>query len=187
MALNYRFTWMQFHVYFACFFLPITLLYIASGVLYLFDIKGEDKAEYHYEISLPNGWPKDEAGTKKHVLPIIKAHGHNGKLPPDYYHEHDYVGWFGYKQQIFLDPTQNITAAKITVIEHDFLKQCLLIHKGHAGLLFWLFAILLGGSLILSAITGVVLAFSIPKLWRSALLYSFLGTVAVVLGFVISY
>lgn len=186
MALKKRFTWMQVHVYFACFFLPITLLYIASGVLYLFEIEGKNKAEHHYAISLSDGWPKDAAETKQLVLPVLKAHGHNGELPSDFYHEKNYVGWYGYKQQVFLDPTQSISGATVTVIEHDFLQQCLLIHKGHAGLLFWLFAIMLGGSLVLSAITGVVLAFSMPKLVRSAILCSILGVAAVVLGFALT-
>ncbi len=177
---------MQLHVYFACFFLPITLLYIASGVLYLFDIKGGNKSEHHYAITLTDGWPGSETNTKALVLPILKANGHNGELPSDYYQEADYVGWYGYKQQVFLDPTQTVSEATVTVIEHDFLQQCLLIHKGHAGLLFWLFAIMLGGSLLLSAITGVVLAFSIPKLLKSAIICTLLGIAAVALGFAIS-
>lgn len=186
MALKYRVTWMQIHTYFACFFMPLLLLYVTSGVLYLFDIKGGNKVEHHYSISLPNGWPKNEIDAKKVMLPVIKSHGHSGTLPSDYYHDNDFIGWYGYKQEVFLNPSQEISEAKLTVIEHDLLKQCLLIHKGHAGLLFWLSAIMLGSSLLLSAVTGVVLAFSMPKLKRSALLFSILGLASTVIGFIVS-
>lgn len=168
MALKYRLTWMQLHTYLSCFFFPIALVFIISGSLYLLDIEGGHTGEYEYAIELPEGWPQDEAEAKKLILPIIEKYGHD-KLPPDFYFEDNWVGWFGYKQEVFIDPSQNIKHAKLHVNKHDFLHQLLLIHKGHAGLFFRLLAILFGISLFISVLTGLVLALSISKLRVPAL------------------
>lgn len=186
MKANLRLTWVKIHTYFACFFLPITLLYVATGVLYLFDIKGSHSAEYEYSISLPEGWPKDEEMARKYVLPVIQQHSH-GKLPPDFYLEDEWIGWFGYKQEIFLDPTQDIENAKLQVNKHDLWHQLLLIHKGHAGIFFWIMAIMLGTSLVLSMLTGLVLAMSIPKLRTASLWVTLFGMTTLAVAFITGY
>ena len=183
MVLKNRFTWMQVHTYFSCFFLPIALLYIVTGVLYLFGIEGGHSAEHEYVVSLPEGWPKDEESAKQIVLPIMEEH-QLGKLPEDFYLEDTWIGWFGYKREVFFDPKQDPTNAVLKVNEHDLWHQLLLIHKGHAGNLFWLFAILLGISLTLSVVTGLLLAISVPKLRKSSLWVTFLGLLALVAVFV---
>ena len=55
-----RMLWMKLHAYFACFFLPITLLYIVTGMLYFFDFKGEVKSEVEYFFEVKEGFPKIE-------------------------------------------------------------------------------------------------------------------------------
>ena len=52
MKAKYRMLWMKLHAYFACFFLPITLVYIITGMLYFFDIEGEVTAEIEYPVQL---------------------------------------------------------------------------------------------------------------------------------------
>ena len=55
-----RLLWMKMHAYLACFFLPITLVYIVTGTLYMFDIKGKVDNEFEYSVALTNGWPEAE-------------------------------------------------------------------------------------------------------------------------------
>lgn len=186
MKSKYRMLWMQAHTYVACFFLPITLLYVITGVLYLFDIKGEDQAKYTYQVSLSDGWPKDEVATKAVVLPLMVKY-QQGKLPPDFYHEPTYIGWYGYKKQVFFDPSQGINNAKLTVIKHSLWQQLLLIHKGHAGIFFWFFAIMLGLSLVISAISGVVMALSMTKFRAPALYLTGLGFSLLIVMIIFGY
>ncbi len=179
-----RLLWIKLHTYFSCFFLPLTLLYIATGVLYLFDIEGGVRNEFEYEIALPNGWPTSESEAKTLMLPIVEKEKH-GKLPPDFYLEDEYVGWYGYKQEIFITPTQDAHQAKLIVHKHDLWHQFLLIHKGHAGPLFWFFAIMLGASLVFSLISGLVIAIAVPKFRRSSVAFTVLGFFSVVFVFLI--
>lgn len=186
MKLKNRLLWLEIHTYVACFFLPITLLYVSTGVLYLFDIEGGHSAEYEYAIDLPDGWPTDEASARQLMLPMVERHQH-GRLPPDFYLEDEYIGWFGYKQEIFIDPSQATDKAMLRVNKHDLWHQFLLIHKGLAGPIFWFFAILLGTSLVVSLVTGLVLAVTIPRFRNASLFSTFFGLFILGIVFIFGY
>jgi hypothetical protein len=178
-----RLTWMKLHAYFACFFLPITLLYLVTGVLYLFDIKGGVKKTYEYPVMLTEAWPEAENNAKMIVTRILNNKKHTS-LPEDYYLEpggvHD---WYGYTQEVILKPTEQPFQATLIVKEHDLLHQLLLIHKGHAGKLFWLLGISLGISLAFSLISGVVISLQLPQLKKQSLLSIGLGIAVLVVLF----
>lgn len=181
-----RLLWIKLHTYFACFFLPITFLYLATGILYLFDIEGGVKNKYEYEVALPNGWPTTEADAKQLVSPFINNNQH-GRFPPDYYSEPEYISWYGYKQEILLLPTNNEHRAELKVLKHDLWHQFLLIHKGHAGLIFWLFGIMMGLSLFFSFISGLVIAIAVPKFRKPSLIATALGVIVLIILFKIGY
>ncbi len=61
------------------------------------------------------------------------------------------------------------------VLEPDLWHQLLLIHKGHAGLIFLVFGIALGASLLFSLISGVVLAITVKLFRVPALVVTFVG------------
>jgi hypothetical protein len=184
MKANARMLWMQIHTYFAFFFLPLTLLYIVTGVLYMFEIKGGPSAEYEYPILLQDGWPKTQTEAKQLVLPILKNNQH-GKLPSDFWLEDDYIGWYGYQQEVVIDPRQEVQNAKLKVVEHDIWLQLLTIHRGYAGYFFWIFGIMLGLSLLISLITGLVIAYTTPRFRHSSLLFTMLGVATLCMGFII--
>ena len=157
MKAKQRLLWMKLHAYFACFFLPITLLYIITGMLYFFDIEGENTAEFEYLVPLAQGWPETDLAAKEIVL-VSLADKNHAQLPSDYYLYKGTHDWYGHEQEVNLVPTDDKKIAKLIVNEHDFLKQLLIIHKGYAGNLFKLFSIMFGFSLAFSnylAITAV--------------------------------
>lgn len=181
-----RLIWIKLHVYFSCFFLPVALLYVATGVLYLFDIKGGASEKFEYEVTLPKGWPSHEMQAKALVAPFIAKYEH-GRFPPEYYSEREYISWYGYKQEVLLLPTEDENLATLEVIKHDLWHQFLLIHKGHAGLIFWVFGILLGLSLVFSLVSGVVIAVVAPKFRRSSIVSTTLGLVVLIFLYFIGY
>lgn len=184
MKAKVRMIWMKLHAYFACFFLPITLLYIATGVLYLFDIKGDVKQTHEYSITLTEPWPEDQYIAKKLVENVLIGKNH-APLPQDYYLERGGIhDWYGYKQEVILKPTEDKLNAILVVKDHDALLQLLLIHKGHAGKLFWFLGIGLGISLAFSLISGVVVSLQLPQLKKQSLLSIVLGAVVLVIVFI---
>lgn len=178
-----RLLWMKLHAYLACFFLPITLVYIVTGTLYMFDIKGKVDNEFEYSVALTNRWPEAE----KQALPLVndflldKPHA---ALPEDYYFEHGNHDWYGYKQEVILIKPDAGDTAKLVVKEHDLLLQLLIIHKGFAGQFFKWFSILFAASLSFSIISGVVITLQLPQLKVPALYSILAGGVMLVVGFV---
>ncbi len=177
-----RILWMKLHAYFACFFLPVTLLYVVTGVLYLFDIKGGVKEEFKYPLALTQGWPESQQAAQ-HLVEKKLAGLYHPALPEDYYPEEGGHDWYGFKQEVILISTDDASQARLIIKEHDVWHQLLLIHKGHAGKLFWLFGIFLGVSLFFSLVSGFVLVFQMPKLKGSAFITFVAGTLVLALLF----
>ena len=175
-----RLLWMKLHAYFACFFLPITLIYIITGMLYFFDIKGSVSKDVEYFVSLPNGWPETEQQAKLFVLDNLKDKDHLA-LPEDYYWEgvHD---WYGHEQEVILSKTDDVNMAEIHIKEHDLLLQLLIIHKGFAGTFFKVFSIMFGLSLAFSTISGVVITLQLPQIKNTSIVLIFAGGIALVAG-----
>lgn len=179
-----RLLWMKLHAYLACFFLPITLVYIVTGTLYMFDVKGKVADEFEYAVSLPAGWPATEAK----ALPIVNAFLLNkphAALSEDYYFEQGNHDWYGYKQEVILIKPDAGDTAKLVVKEHDLLLQLLIIHKGFAGQFFKWFSILFAASLSFSIISGVVITLQLPQLKTPALYSILAGAITIVIGFVL--
>ncbi|MCG7532649.1 hypothetical protein MHM98_15045 [Psychrobium sp. MM17-31] len=183
MKAKVRLIWMKLHAYFSCFFLPLTLVYIVSGVLYLFDIKGEVVKENSYEI---NSAVKVDSlqQAEQLALQYLDANNH-GALPSDHFDERSGHSWYGYKQEVILTLDDNKIAQQLVVKEHDFWLSLLIIHKGYAGLLFWLLGIALGLSLTFSLISGVVISLQMPQVKNMSLLMLGAGSATLVIGFII--
>ena len=176
-----RLLWMKLHAYMACFFLPLTLVYILTGLLYFFDIKGEVSKEIEYIVPLSQGWPENEQQAEKLILQHLADKDHLA-FPQDYYWEgvHD---WYGHEQEVILAKTDYPNMAEIHIKEHDFLLQLLIIHKGFAGPFFKVLSILFGISLAFTILSGVVITLQLPQLKLQSLLFIFAGGVTLLVGF----
>ncbi|REL32429.1 PepSY domain-containing protein [Thalassotalea euphylliae] len=178
MKAKIRLLWMKLHAYFSCFFLPLTLVYIVSGVLYMFDITGEVKQEYSYPIAVKE-WPKNEESAAQIVVPLLAKYEHLS-LPDDYSKRGGGHNWYGQKQQVSLKLDKENQISQLIVKEYDVWRQMLMIHKGHAGYIFWLLGILFGVSLTFSLISGVVISLQLPQLKKQSVVMLAAGTVTLV-------
>lgn len=177
-----RMLWMKLHAYFACFFLPITLVYILTGMLYFFDIKGEVSSEVEYFFPIEQAWPEDEASAKKLVTNYLVGDKYV-ELPEDYYLWEGKHDWYGHEREVLLKPTDKEGIVEIHIMEHDLLMQLLIVHKGFAGSYFKVFSVFFGLSLLFSLISGVVITLQLPQLKRASLMGIAAGALLLVLGF----
>ena len=99
-----RMLWMKLHAYFACFFLPITLVYIVTGTLYMFGIRGDVSSVNEYQVPLTQSWPETAELAKPVVLKALADKSHP-QLPEDYYFEHGDHDWYGHEAEIILTKT----------------------------------------------------------------------------------
>jgi len=186
---------MTLHAYFACFFIPLTIVYIITGILYLFDITGGVKQEFEYHIgleesfaltedfSLTKGFSLSKKSAKSLAIKTLKENSHP-PLPEDYYPEEDLHDWYGFKQEVIVIPEIESSSVKIIVKEHDVLHQLLLIHKGHAGWIFMWLGVLFGLSLLFSLVSGVLLVFQLPKMKTQAIYITLAGFVLLIVFFI---
>ncbi|MDR8522710.1 MULTISPECIES: hypothetical protein [Shewanella] len=177
-----RLLWMKLHAYLACFFLPITLVYIVTGTLYMFDIKGDVNKEYEYSVTLTDGWPETEALALPLVNRFLLDKSHKA-LPGDYYFENGNHDWYGFRQEVILIKPDAGDTAKLVVKEHDLLLQLLIVHKGFAGQFFKWFSVLFAASLSFSIISGVVITLQLPQLKTPALYSILAGGLMLIVGF----
>lgn len=169
-----RILWMQLHAYIACFFLPAAILYAITGGLYMLGYEGGVKAEHEYHFELKGGWPEDKSVAKKIVVEQMAQRNHHESLPGDYYLWEGKHDWFGFKREVLLIPQED-GQVELKIIEHDFWKQLLLIHKGFAGKVLKVFSILWGLSLIFSQVSGVILALAVKKIRVNSVVSIMLG------------
>lgn len=177
-----RLLWIKLHTYFSCFFLPLAVLFLTTGVLHYFHIEGGTRSHTEYRVALPEGWPKGEEETYALVTPNLKKHPQS-KLPPDFYLEDGYAGWFGYRRDIHLEPTDDPNKAVMRVKEHDLLEQLMLIHKGYAGPVFWVGGILFAASLLFSLVSGLVVALAVPIFRKTSIFFTLFGLATLILVF----
>ncbi|MBW8190617.1 hypothetical protein K0504_06165 [Neiella marina] len=162
MNTKFRMLWMKLHAYVACFFLPITVLFVATGILYLFDIEGGVADEFHYQLPAETVWPDNEQTAIDMVEPYLIAEDHMRRPAAYWWWEGTHV-WFDYKQEVTLRPDNGEGFIELEVKEHDWWHRLLLIHKGFGSQLLWLFGLLFGVSLVFSIGTGVILALQIRQ------------------------
>lgn len=178
-----RLLWMKLHAYIACFFLPITLLYITSGMLYFFDIKGEVTSEQEFFITTEQPWPESEQAAELFVRKHLVAERFV-ELPEDYYLWEGKHDWYGHEREVLLKPTEKADVFEIHIMEHDWVMQMLIVHKGFAGTYFKVFSVFFGIALAFTILSGVVVTLQLPQLKQPALLAILFGAILLALGFI---
>lgn len=182
MKAKVRLTWMKLHAYFSCFFLPLTLIYILSGVLYLCGIKGDVKHQASYLLT-QSSVIENQQQAEQFVKPLLVTKGHSS-LPSDYFPDGSGHSWYGYKHEVVLQLDNDKKPIELVVKEHDIWLKLLIIHKGYAGLVFWLLAIGLGISLTFSLLSGVVISLQMPQIKKTSLMMLFAGTATFIVAFI---
>ena len=179
-----RLVWMKLHAYLACFFLPLTLLYIFSGMLYFFDIKGKVTEEQEFFITIEQPWPETEQDAQRLVLQHLVGERFV-ELPEDYYLWEGKHDWYGHEREVLLSPTEQPNVVEIHIMEHDWVMQMLIIHKGFAGLYFKVMSVLFGISLAFTVLSGVIITLQLPQLKSTALWSIACGAGFLFIGFII--
>lgn len=178
---KHRLNWMSWHALLACFFLPMMLLYTVTGSLHLLDIKGENYFEDRVAIHLEQDFPELEAD----AYALLTDHYDPEKYGPikgQYYRFGGGHSWYHFDQEIII-AWKRSGDAELQVFHHGLWKKLLLIHKGHAHIVFWVLGLALGLSLIFSLLSGVVLAFSTPRYKKTALASVIAGVVVMVVAY----
>ncbi len=161
------------HMLLAALVLPILLMYLISGMLYTFDVKGhikKQKINIVLEQPMPLRLDAFTAITEKsliqHHLPIPEGEMSLKKKKSSYLFR-----WGDLKYAVSVKTTKNPDILRMTVRERDFLTQVMRIHRAEAGVIFKVIPSILLIGMLLILLSGIYMALSIPK-FRKPVLYT---------------
>jgi len=161
-----RQSWMQWHTYIGCFFLPFIVLFSITGALYLLDVKGSNSEELRFSIT-GEAWPEDQKAAQTFVLQRLREKNSSieiSNLPDNYFSSASRHSWFGYHYSTALSKTNKPNEPfTIEFNRHGLWKKILYIHFGLAGPIFKTLGVIFGLCLLFSAISGLILLLSSPR------------------------
>ncbi len=168
---------MTIHALLAAFIFPVATMFMLTGALYTWGIKGSYQEE-SYKIQLATEMNPDlnelieltEAELKKRELSYP-----SGKAKLKNYGNHFMLEWTGSSKDVILEPTDNKLTAKLTVKHTSWYRNLVQLHKAKGGTAFKVYAAVFAIAIGLLLISGLFLAWQSPKLKQLTLLTFFIG------------
>ncbi|MFT5707896.1 MAG: hypothetical protein ACI9ES_002198 [Oceanospirillaceae bacterium] len=161
-----RFQIMKAHALLAAFIFPVAIMFVLTGALYTWGLKGSySKTIYDIQLTeelqpelttllalaifeldkLELSYPSGDAK--------VKNIGHSFMLE-----------WTGSSKDINLEPIADNLMAKLTVKETSWYRNLVQLHKAKGGIVFKIYAAVFAIALGLILISGFMMAWQVPKL-----------------------
>lgn len=170
---------MKVHALLAAFILPVAVMFVVTGALYTWGIKGSYSNQVH-SVNLGDPLRADAAfltnlaETELTALSISKPEG-NPKLKT--YGDHFLLEWTGSSKDIILEPGEDAKTATLTIKRTSWYRKFVQLHKAKGGTLFKIYAVIFAVSLVILLFSGFLMAWQTPRLKRATLASSCLGLV----------
>jgi hypothetical protein len=161
------------HTIIAAFIMPITLMFLITGSLYTWGIKGETiQATYTFTIDEASA-PKTDA----ELLSTLINHLVTNKMPipsgePSFRpgKTRSSISWSGSNAEISFSVSENLEA-KLDLRESTFYRRFVQLHKGKGGEGFKYYAMVLASGLLLLLFSGYGMALQL-KQYRKLAIYT---------------
>ncbi|CAH0991171.1 hypothetical protein SIN8267_01273 [Sinobacterium norvegicum] len=161
---------MKIHTVLAAFALPIACMFLVTGALYTWGIKGDVSSEqYTIELQQPLQPELDqlidlaEVALRSHQLSTPSG-GAKIKTVGDSF----MLQWGGAQREVLIEPTADPGLATLTINEASGYKVLVQLHKAKGSVLFKIYATLFAGALLLLILSGFIMAWQTPKLKKMA-------------------
>jgi len=172
-----RQTLIKIHMLLAAFIFPVALMFLVTGGLYTWGIKGSYVSQ-SYEMQLDTPLTDDQAmlveltETELQRLSIALPSGKAKvkKIGPSFQLE-----WTGAARDVVLEPTANPLVAALTVKETTWYRNFVQLHKAKGAQQFKVYAAILAVSLFTILLSGFLMALGVPKYRKMALAAALAG------------
>ena len=168
---------MKAHALLAAFILPVAVMFMTTGALYTWGIKGTYTNEV-YEIQLSQVIQPDLGELTKLAESELTKLGLNkpsGMPKLKTISGHFLLEWTGSSKDLILEPTDSELIAKLTIKKTSWYRNLVQLHKAKGGAAFKVYAVIFSISLGLLLLSGFVMAWQTPKLKRITLMASLMG------------
>ena len=188
MALLNRMTLIRVHMYLAVFMFPVALMFLITGGLYTWSVKGSYETE-SVPVNLTAPLTDDlqvlrslvEAELDSRGLPYpsgkpgVKKGGTSYKLE-----------WTGASRDVVLEPTPDPLVATLTIKETTLYRNFVQLHKAKGGIVFKFYAAGLATALFLILLSGFIVAWQMPKYRREVTMAFSAGLAVFAAAFLLS-
>lgn len=168
---------MKVHALLAAFILPVAIMFIVTGALYTWEVKGSYTNDtYEIQLSTPL---KPDAGELKGLAQLelqkLATSTPEGQPHLKVYGDHFLLEWTGSSKDVILEPTKNELVAKLTVKKTSWYRNLVQLHKAKGGIAFKVYAVVFAISMLVLLVSGFIMAWQTPKLKRATLTTSLVG------------
>jgi hypothetical protein len=183
MAVMTRFTLIKIHMLLAAFIFPVAVMYLVTGGLYTWGIKGAYD-EHKYDVVLEGALSEDEVVLKELAASELRR---LDIAPPSGGAKIKKIGqsfqleWTGSERDVILKATGDPKKARLLVKETTWYRHLVQLHKAKGGQLFKVYAAILAISLFTILLSGFLMAWQIPKFRKLVAACSVAGVVMFVL------
>ncbi len=172
MAINRVFL-IKVHMVVAAFIFPVALMFLLTGALYTWGIKGNYETESH-SVTLSQPMHDDKAWLTQiamNELNLRELALPSGKAKVKHAGNSFYFEWTGAQLDLSLAPTPNPFVAQLKIKKTGWHRLFVQLHKAKAGDVFKVYAAILASGLLFLFVTGMIMAWQVPK-YRTLLLSS---------------
>ena len=162
---------MKVHALLAAFTLPVAVMFMVTGALYTWGIKGSYTNEV-YEVPLTEMLTPELTTLTSLVVKELDQRDISlpeGKAKVKKIGSAFMLEWTGSTKDISLEPTDRDLVAKLTVKETSWYRNLVQLHKAKGGVVFKVYAAFFAFVLGLLLISGFMMAWQTPKLKRITL------------------
>ena len=162
---------MKIHAVLAAFTLPVAIMFMVTGALYTWGIKGSYTNEV-YEVPLTEMLTPELTTLTSLVVKELDQRDISlpeGKAKVKKIGSAFMLEWTGSTKDINLEPTDRDLVAKLTVKETSWYRNLVQLHKAKGGVVFKVYAAFFAFVLGMLLISGFMMAWQTPKLKRITL------------------
>ena len=157
---------MKVHAVLAAFTLPVAVMFMVTGALYTWGIKGSYTSEV-YEVSLTKILTPELVTLKTVAIKELDQRDISlpeGKAKVKTIGSAFMLEWTGSTKDISLEPTDRELVATLTVKETSWYRNLVQLHKAKGGIIFKVYAAFFAFVLGMLLISGFMMAWQTPKL-----------------------
>lgn len=168
---------MKFHALLAAFIFPVACMFMITGALYTWGIKGSYVDEA-YAIHLKEAIRPELNQLTSLVeseLKELELTTPSGNAKIKTVGGHFFLEWTGSSKDIIIEPTDKKLVAKLTVKHTSWYRHLVQLHKAKGGTAFKVYAAVLSISIGLLLVSGFIMAWQTPKLKRLTFITFLIG------------
>ena len=168
---------MKVHALLAAFILPIAVMFIVTGGLYTWGIKGNYTNDvYKIPLNKPmNSDINELTGITQLKLQKLAIDYPEGQPKLKVFGSHFLLEWTGSSKDVILEPTDKKLIAKLTIKNTSWYRNLVQLHKAKGGTAFKIYAAILSISIGVLLVSGFIMALQTPRLKSATLITSIVG------------